>query len=121
MRHAYAMTYDHLHAYDIFHFHSQNRHHRIAYNVAKMADTQIVLAMAVAVLCKGRRKRRRVREVCIREAMVIAKMGERSFPAVDGGITFRRRIRGTSFAFFSKTAPKLRLSTFNHAGNAPRT
>ena len=22
---------------------------------------------------------------------------------------------------FSKTAPKLRLSTFNHAGNAPRT
>ena len=24
-------------------------------------------------------------------------------------------------SFFSKTASKLRLSTFNHAGNAPRT
>ena len=27
----------------------------------------------------------------------------------------------TFFDFFSKTAPKLRLSTFNHTGNAPRT
>ena len=27
----------------------------------------------------------------------------------------------TFFGFFSKMAPKLRLSTFNHAGNAPRT
>ena len=27
----------------------------------------------------------------------------------------------TFFGFFSKTAPNLRLSTFNHAGNAPRT
>ena len=27
----------------------------------------------------------------------------------------------TFFGFFSKTAPKLRLSTFNHAGSTPRT
>ena len=27
----------------------------------------------------------------------------------------------TFFGLFSKTAPKLRLSSFNHAGNAPRT
>ena len=26
----------------------------------------------------------------------------------------------TFFYFFSKTAPKLRLSSFNHAGNTPR-
>ena len=27
----------------------------------------------------------------------------------------------TFFGFFSKKAPKLRLSAFNHAGNVPRT
>ena len=44
------------------HFHF--RHHKIEYNVAKMADTQIVLAMAVVVLCKrSGRKGRRVQEV----------------------------------------------------------
>ena len=27
----------------------------------------------------------------------------------------------TFFGFFSEMAPKLQLSTFNHAGNAPKT
>ena len=38
---------------------------------------------------------------------------------------FSLKLKGTLswtfFDLFSKTAPKLRLSTFNHAGNAPRT
>ena len=35
--------------------------------------------------------------------------------------TVKGTLSRTFFGFFSKTVPKLRLSTFNYAGNAPRT
>ena len=37
------------------------------------------------------------------------------------GMMFKGALSRTFFGFFSKTAPKLRLSTFNHAGSTPRT
>ena len=60
-------------------------------------------------------------------------MGYRIFKTRDLGILNKKLklaiqttgIKGTLsqtfFGFFSKTAPKLRLSTFDHAGNVPRT
>ena len=38
-----------------------------------------------------------------------------------GDFVLKGHCHGHFFGFFSKTAPKLPLSTFNHAGNAPRT
>ena len=38
-----------------------------------------------------------------------------------GTVRVKGALSRTFFGFFSKTAPKLRLSTFNHAGNAPGT
>ena len=69
MQLAYATTYGHLiHSFiHLIHLHSfifliHFGHHNITYNVAKMANMQIMLAMAVAVLCK-RSKQWRVQEV----------------------------------------------------------
>ena len=55
---------------------------------------------------------------------LVSNIYKRSDKDQDGFI-WLVKIKGTLsrtfFGFFSKTAPKLRLSTFNHAGNAPRT
>ena len=96
MRHAYAMTYDHLHAYDIFTFDITKSHK----NVAKW-PTRKSVCYGCGCFMQEKKTSKGMRS--LREEMVTAKMGERGFPAVDGGTTFRRRIKRRRIAFIGFT------------------
>ena len=81
MRHAYAVTI----------YTRTTSQNRIPIHVAKMADTQIVLVMAVAVICK--RKENGEKYEKLERRIVYSGDGRKGFSAVDAETTFRRIIK----------------------------